>query len=62
MKTLQKPKLPHSPGLVLTTIVLMTVALVQIFPFYRSDADVFLEEQRRYLWRKYRGSTHNAAF
>ena len=28
MKTLQKPKLPHSSGLVLTTIVLMTVALV----------------------------------
>lgn len=29
MKTLQKPKLPHSSGLVLT-IVLMTVALVQM--------------------------------
>ena len=48
MKTLQKPKLPHSPGLVLTTIVLMTVALVQIFPFYwmltfslKSNADIY---------------------
>ena len=48
MKTLQKPKLPHSSGLVLTTIVLMTVALVQIFPFYwmltfslKSNADIY---------------------
>ena len=48
MKTLQKPKLLHSPGLVLTTIVLMTVALVQIFPFYwmltfslKSNADIY---------------------
>ena len=50
MKTLQKPKLPHSSGLVLTTIVLMTVALVQIFPFYwmltfslKSNADIYAQ-------------------